>query len=88
MLPVVEAHVRYKQEVKYDDLILIRIHLAKIQRASIKFQYEVLNMTTGHFATEGYTWQVLMGKERRAITLPDSLKELLLRNPAEHERID
>lgn len=88
MLPVVEAHLRYKQEIKYDDLVVIRVHLAAIQRASIKFQYEVFNLTTNHLTTEGYTWHVLMGKERHAITIPDSIKELLFRNPAEHERLD
>lgn len=88
MLPVVEAHLRYKQEIKYDDLVVIRVHLAAIQRASIKFQYEVFNLTTNHMTTEGYTWHVLMGKERHAITIPDSIKKLLFRNPAEHERLD
>lgn len=74
-LPVVEVWVRYRGEIDYDDDISIRVRLAAVKRASMKFEYEI---TRGEKpVTEGYTWHVLMGKERRAITIPETLRERL-----------
>ena len=81
MLPVVEVHARYRGEVKYDDLITIRVKLAEIRRASMQFTYEVINETSGKLVTEGYTWHVLMGTARKAISVPPEVMEMLQRNP-------
>jgi len=80
-LPVVELHVRYKGEVKYDDLIEIRVSVSETKRAAIRFDYEVVHPETGAVVTEGYTWHVLMGSERRAVSIPPALKEMIARDP-------
>jgi acyl-CoA thioester hydrolase len=80
-LPVVEAHLNYRGEVKYDDWITVRIWLSETKRASMRFDYEILNETTGKVTTMGYTWHVLMGKERKAISIPTQVKEWLERTP-------
>lgn len=87
-LPVVEAHLRYKGEVKYDETIQVRIRLAEIKRAAVKFEYEIFNENTQKVTTEGYTWHVLMGSERRAVTIPEEIREWLERNPANFQRLD
>ncbi len=87
MLPVVEAHLRYKGEVKYDDWVTVRVWLAEVKRAAMRFEYEVVNETTGKVATEGYTWHVMMGEERKAMTIPPHVREMLDRNPSEHETV-
>jgi YbgC/YbaW family acyl-CoA thioester hydrolase len=51
-LPVVEVWSRYKGEVKYDDDIVVRVKLAEVKRAAIKFEYEVHNLTTGAASRE------------------------------------
>ena len=71
-LPVVEVWVRYRGEIKYDDDITIRIRLGEVKRASMKFEYEVVR--DGKELTEGYTWHVLLGKERKAVSIPESLR--------------
>lgn len=81
MLPVVEVHARYRGEVKYDDLITIKVKLAEIRRASMQFTYEVINEETGKLVTEGYTWHVLMGLARKAVSVPPHVLEMLERNP-------
>lgn len=86
-LPVVEVHIRYRDEVKYDDLIEVAIRLAETKRAAIKFDYEILNSNTGKFSTEGYTWHVLMGESRRAVSIPDEIRAMLDRNPLEFETV-
>jgi acyl-CoA thioester hydrolase len=86
-LPVVEAHVRYRGEVKYDDWIEVRIWLEEVRRASIRFAYEIVNETSGKSVTEGYTWHVVMGGQRKAMSIPPEMEELLRRNPDEFERV-
>src|SRR6476659_7217478 len=68
-LPVVEVHVRYRGEVRYDDCILVNVWVSEIKRAAIKFEYEVRS-EIGQLVTQGYTWHVLMGKERKAVSIP------------------
>ncbi len=80
-LPVVEVWARYKGEVKYDDLISIRVWLGETKRAAMKFQYQVVNSESGQVVTEGYTWHVWVGVEMKAISIPPEIKELLARPP-------
>ena len=37
LLPVVEAHLRYRGEVKYDDWITVRIWTSEVKRAAMRF---------------------------------------------------
>lgn len=76
-LPVVEVHVKYRGEIKYDDLIAIRVWLNEIRRASLQFCYEIINTETGKSCTEGYTWHVLMGRARKAVSIPGEVLEML-----------
>ena len=86
-LPVVEAHARYRGEVKYDDLIIVRVTLKQIKRAAMHFVYEIENTSTGLVTTEGYTWHVFMGSERKAISVPEDVRALLLRDPHDFQRL-
>lgn len=78
-LPVVEAHVRYKGEVHYDDEIVVRVWVTDIKRTTIRFEYQIVN--DGKVATEGHTWHVLIGAERKAVSIPSEIREWLLREP-------
>ncbi len=87
-LPVVEAHIRYKGEVAYDDLIVVRVKVVEIKRAAMKFEYEVFNETSGKVTTEGYTWHVVMNPSaRKAMSIPPLMRELIERDPAEYETL-
>lgn len=89
MLPVVEAHLQYKGEVKYDDWVRVRVWVSEHRRASLRFDYEVVNERTGQTTTTGYTWHVVMSAAtRRAATVPDAIKEWLGRDAAAFERLD
>jgi len=79
MLPVVEAHVRYRAEVGYDEVVLVHVRVAEVRRASIHFEYEVYKEETGVLCADGYTWHVAMGHERKAISIPAPVRELLER---------
>jgi len=86
-LPVVEIWARYKGEVKYDDWITIKVWVEERKRAAIKFTYEILNESTNNVVTEGYSWHVFVGSTMRAVTIPEEIKKMLDRNPAEWERL-
>lgn len=86
LLPVVEVHVRYKGEVKYDDLITIKVSMPEVKRAAMRFAYEVVS-EDGRLLTEGYSWHVLMGSERKAISIPPDVREMLERDPDAFPRL-
>ncbi len=86
-LPAVEVHVRYKDEIGYDDLIAVHIRLQEVRRSAMQFVYEIVNEQNGKLCTEGYTWHVLMGEARKAITIPAAIRDFLDRDPAEYERL-
>lgn len=81
MLPVVEAHVRYKGEIRYDDLVVVRVWMEEVKRAAMLFKYEVVLDGSDKVLTEGHTWHVLMGHQRKAITIPPEVREMLERDP-------
>jgi acyl-CoA thioester hydrolase len=80
-LPVVEVHANYRAEVLYDDLIQVKVWISEIKRASVRFDYEIFNVTRQLITTTGYTLHVLIGPERRAISWPQEIKAWLLREP-------
>lgn len=87
-LPVVEAHVRYKGEVSYDDWVTVRVRVTEIRRAAIVFRYEVYNEASGKLTTEGHTWHVVMDpRTRKAISVPPHMRDLLERDPADYETL-
>jgi acyl-CoA thioester hydrolase len=89
LLPVVEAHARYRGEVKYDDWITVRVWLGEMKRAAIKFQYEVVNETTGKVTTEGHTWHIVMsGEHRKAISIPPHMRQMLERDPSDFQTLE
>ena len=80
-LPVVEVHVRYKGEILYDQRIVVRVWMSEVRRAAMRFDYEIADEETGRSLTEGYSWHVVMGAERKVISIPPVLRERLERGP-------
>lgn len=86
LLPVVEVHARYKGEIRYDDLITVKVSMPEIKRAAMRFDYQIVD-GDGRLLTEGYTWHVLMGSERKAISIPPEVREMLERDPDAFETV-
>ncbi len=85
MLPCVEATAAYKGEVLYDDWIQVKVWVSELKRASLRFDYEVVNESTGKICTTGHTWHVFMGHERKAVTVPTEIRDWLNRDPSDYE---
>ncbi len=82
-LPVVEVWAKYRGEIKYDDLIEVRIWLAETRRASMQFRYEIVNLETGTVTTQGYTWHVLVNAEMKVTSIPPEVMDLLKSEPGQ-----
>lgn len=74
-LPVVEAHVTYRQPARYDDLIAVEISLSEARRASARFDYRIVR-DDAVLAT-GYTLHACVDLEGRVRRMPAALIERL-----------
>ena len=81
MLPVVEAHCRYKSSLYYDDEAVIETTITKLSRVSVVFSYKVYSKATGHLAAEGYTKHAFVSADGKLLkdgcALQESLREVI-----------
>lgn len=75
-LPVIEAHCRYHQPARYDDVIEIRTRASRPSRAQIRFDYELARADDGALVASGTTVHVATSHEGRPCRLPKRLQEL------------
>lgn len=77
ILPVRDAQCRFRSPARYDDLILVRIGLAEIGRASLKFAYEILNADRTKTLATGSTTHAVVGPDLRPTPIPAWFRDLL-----------
>jgi acyl-CoA thioester hydrolase len=77
-LPVAEASCRYEGPARYDDLLLVRTWLSALGKASLSFDYEVIDSEDAQrrFVT-GRTRHALVNDHWRPVRLPDDLRTAL-----------
>ena len=76
-LPVVAAHCDYKRPAKYDEVLVIDVHLAELRRASMRFEYEVRREGDGAVLASGHTVHACIGASGKPTGLPESVVKLL-----------
>jgi len=79
MVPVVEAHVRYRGRVRYDDLIEIRAAVKPEGRTRLRFLYEIRRSGEEEVLTTGSSVHVVTDLEGRPQRMPKGLSDLLER---------
>jgi acyl-CoA thioester hydrolase len=72
VLPVVEAHVEYRQPARYDDLLVLETSLTRVLRASARFDYRILRDTT--LIATGHTLHACLDRTGKIQKLPESLQ--------------
>lgn len=79
ILPVVEAHAKYKQPARFDDLLVIDAHITSASRITATFSYSISRDDAGvrTLVCEGTTVHACLSKEGRPVRWPPSLKYLL-----------
>lgn len=77
LLPVVEAHVRYRHPARYDDLIRVETTLAELRRASLRFEYRVVRTGDEKLLVEGYTAHACIDRDLVPRRFPSALIAML-----------
>lgn len=55
VFPIVEVSAKYLKSACYDDTLLIRTYLRRVDRVRLDFDYEVVRESTGELLTTGHT---------------------------------
>ena len=76
-MAVAEAQCRYVAPARYDNAILVRTRLERLNRKIVEFAYSILNEETGQTLAEGRTVHITMGTDHRSRSLPQRYFEIL-----------
>ena len=77
-LPVTEAYLKYNKPARYDETILINSGVGFIRKASMRFDYRILNQEN-ELLVQGYTVHACLDQEDKLVRLPESVITLLER---------
>jgi acyl-CoA thioester hydrolase len=79
-LPVVEAHVQYRQATRFDDLLLVHTRADNVRGARFTFRYEIVREIDGARIASGHTVHACLDAgSMRPVRLPDWLRTDLAR---------
>jgi len=70
-LPAVEAYVRYKNPLKYDERVHIKTSIREVTSHSITFGYTVTSEERNRLAAEGWTRHAFCGPDGRLLKEPE-----------------
>lgn len=78
-LPVVEAFVRYRRSVRFDELVVIETKLSELSRVKVRFEYRLLRPNDGEdeILAEGYTLLACVDREHVPRRLPAEAEAVL-----------
>jgi acyl-CoA thioester hydrolase len=79
LLPVLEAHCRYLQPARYDDLVTIETRVGALRRASVQFEYRILRAADGMLLAHGGTEHCFLDRDGKPGRPTAQLLELLRR---------
>ncbi len=75
-MPVTELFCKFIKPIRYDDLLKIVAWPSNVKRASMKFEYEILN-ENDEIMAKGYTNHVCLSKDGKIVRFPEELKKIL-----------
>ncbi|WP_297056900.1 thioesterase family protein [Thermosulfurimonas sp.] len=75
ILPVAEAHIRYRAPARYDDLLEIHTRISEVRPHRVRFDYRILRQ--GRLLAEGYTVHAPVSREGRLQKFPPDILEFL-----------
>ena len=77
LLPVVEAHCRYKSSLYYDEEIEIETEVTKISKVSVVFSCKIFHADTKKLAAEGYTKHAFTSTDGKLLRDGNNLEKWL-----------
>lgn len=81
MLPVAEAHVKYREPARYDDVVEIWGGPVDLRAASVKFEYALRRAGDGVLLCDGWTLHACISKDGKVRRFPDELLSLFHPDP-------
>jgi len=88
-LPVVEASIRYKRSVKFDERIAIEATLKELGRATVKFTYRILrDDENGDLVADGVTTLACVDEDLAVKRIPDDIATLLCQRETHPRPVD
>ncbi len=80
-LPVVEAYVRYRRSVRFDELLVIETRLTELTRVKVRFDYRLLRSLGSareeELVAEGYTLLACVGQDHVPRRFPAQAEAVL-----------
>ncbi len=76
-LPVFEASCSYRAPARYDDLLIVKVQITNLRRASMVFEYEVRKEGDDAILVTGQTSHACINFEGRPTALPAQVVALL-----------
>lgn len=80
-LPVVEAYLRYRRSVRFDELVVIETRLSDLARVKVRFEYRLLRPGPNaeeEILAEGYTVLACVDREHVPRRLPPEAEAVLM----------
>jgi len=77
-LPMVEAHLRIRQPLRYDDLLVVLTWLGRLRSRVVEFRYEICDQAERVVATGSTTHASVESSSGKTVVVPDWLRDLLL----------
>jgi acyl-CoA thioester hydrolase len=74
---VVDAHCRYIQPARYDELLTIRTRIVESRNRSVRFAYELFRQADAVLLATGETTHVICGANGRPKLLPTKYRSAL-----------
>ncbi len=74
-LPVVEAHCRYLDSLRYDQEFYVRTYLKEFRRRSCIFEYKVSDSNTDKICATGWTKHLFINKDGKIKSFPKSAEK-------------
>ena len=84
-LPLTEVYCQYLLPAVYDQIILIETEIAYVNRASLRFNYILLDERREKTFVEGYTVHACTNRDKKIVRLPLHILEVLKANAASEE---
>ncbi len=76
-LPVVETGAHYHGPSTYDDWVIVRTSVSKLQRTSLRFEYQVLKKPTQLLIATGFSVHVFVDKNMRPTRVPSEVETIV-----------
>jgi acyl-CoA thioester hydrolase len=76
LLPVTEAFCKYIKPARYDEIILIHTGVGFLRRASLRFEYRIVNQENDLLA-QGHTIHACLDRAGKLVRLPERVFDLL-----------